>query len=443
MKKLKNIFKVILFIVPIVFVFVIFIMFEPYNYFGIHSGNGDVTSAITVMRRFLNGDYENIILGNSKLAELNSEDLVTAGITEERWCNMALNGASIEEQCDLFWFAVENGNIKKVVFTESFWYTRKGAWHHSRILQEKNLVEPRAYIINPNSYIAAFEKLGSQIKDPIKELKRSEAIAPVIDIEERKDYYTDYVNRIWRNEDIKNYLLSYDMLAEIIDVIKYCNDNNIEFKMVTLPIRQEIYDLLEEYNILSDVSLYKRILANYTNVYDMEYPENKWTKDFLYADGVHFYGMEQIGLPGFKECYPMLYDALSLMFDGTATDYKLWDNTLTTSEIFYSEKAELEGNGETVIWSGKVKLEEDCFYQVSFDGKIPQDAELFYMDFFYAGRSDVGVPAFIPAQLDYAEEGWSIVSTKNVLEDQEAYFRIVYIGKEDIKFENVRVEKIN
>lgn len=133
--------------VPIALYFGIFLYFEPYDYFGLKGGAAQEDSYITRVRSYLNTPQNAILLGDSRMAHFDMEQVQQ--LTGRPWANLAFGGASMAESIDLFYLAAEkNPNLDTCYFEVSF-YTLRSGDNRNRMEHIQTLVEnPVAYLFN-------------------------------------------------------------------------------------------------------------------------------------------------------------------------------------------------------------------------------------------------------------------------------------------------------
>lgn len=433
-KYIKLGIRSILFFMPVLLFVICFLSYEPYNYFGIRSERGDSSNAITAMRELINKKGNNIILGHSKIADLNTKDLMKIGLTQEEWSNMSFKGAHLNEQCDLFWYANKHSELHKVSIVISF-YGFGAEENVDRVNQVVEMADWKNYIFNPQTYKTTF-KLCKE--DFLAKKTASNYTGKTYSAETKQPIFDDYVERIWV-PFASNYMFNYKGLAELIDVIVYCRENGIEINAYALPMRSEIYEALEKENVLKWVSLYKRILSKYITVYDMEYPENIWSQSYDYIEGCHFEGMG--GGVNIREEYPVLYDSLHMMFQGEGEDYIIWkDASPETRSLFEEETVFLSGNNELNVWSKKIEVKSGRAYEVSYaGGDFSENAEIefFYMDLYGGAKYDDRRQDIFPVTLEHNGTKWAIVFSNEIPDNTDIYFRIIYKGTENVTIDHL------
>ena len=124
MKKFIGKFLTALF--PLIVYVIFFIIFEPYNYWGLKPFyTGQWTKPLARCREYMRNSSENIILGDSRMNhfDLNSVEQMTG----ERWANLSSGGQQLNLSEELFIWANERVPVKNLVIDASFWQMREGS----------------------------------------------------------------------------------------------------------------------------------------------------------------------------------------------------------------------------------------------------------------------------------------------------------------------------
>ena len=80
MKKVLK--KLILYVLPFLLIFGLFLAFEPYDYFGLRGGDSDyLCKPLSSVRELVLTHPENIVLGDSRMANLNMDLAEQFGIS--------------------------------------------------------------------------------------------------------------------------------------------------------------------------------------------------------------------------------------------------------------------------------------------------------------------------------------------------------------------------
>lgn len=451
-KRMKRGLLVFLFCLPLILYAILFIALEPYNYWGLRDDfkKLDLYTSVSTIRRMLRSDCENIFIGNSKIFALNPQEINSLGITDETWTNLCINGASLEEACEMFWLTVENGkDIRKVRFLVDLWvalYTPE-----SRVAAEKSLaLSSWNYLSFPDSHKEVLDTIRKTVLNAVSGNKNTTQPAT-----SKKETYREMAERMW-NTVLTYFPYSDESANRLIEVIEYCQENDIDIQVFTLPVRKELYEYIEEKNRTLDYVFYKDLLSSVTRVYDMEYPESCWSEDETFADVSHFSDVRELLSDNFADEHPMLMDIFAMMFQNAGEEVQILSDRLSVEKFYEVNDIHLSGDKELQTFYGpQLPLEPDSFYIVSCEGNVNEADEAstaFYMDFYTPTWSDLYKSTtaysnsrnYVIFNLNYLlnHEGtcWAASRTWG-LDFEDYYFRVVYQGEKDLNIDHLTIYK--
>ncbi len=292
--------KLAIFIVPFIILFLLFFIFEPYDYFCVKGDAIYLSRPLSSMREVRKNKPGNIIFGDSQMANLNVEYIEE--ITGEDYSTLAFGGASLRENLDLFQYATENTELKKVVFGVSFYSLGKYG-EDSRIpnvLEQVN--NPFKFVANFNYWLealntvkyktvnAAADVLG---KPELKSYPENPTLfdAPQDIPSERGTVYRknleDYAETICEQFP-QGYSIKPEVYTELQKLIDYCDENGIELIFVFPPMHQSIStNVIEPLSIEKDIEEAKEFLKSRATVYDFEYVNAFTENEDNFYDGFH------------------------------------------------------------------------------------------------------------------------------------------------------------
>ncbi len=243
----KLILKIFILLLPF-FLYCMFIfIFEPYNYYNIKllGNKSKYNHAIYRMRYFVNNNYENIILGDSRSAHYDINYINS--VSNKEYANLAYGGASLRERIDLFWFAVKARKLKTVVFQIDY-HTMNLNYDLNRIENVLPMVyDYMKYYVNLENNIAAFENFFGMIHN-----------------EAPKKYNEEERKRMWQkyNEDrlieARIFSVNSEQIKRIKEMIEYCHNNNIDIIIYIPPVHEDVWnDVIKPSNINLELEYYK------------------------------------------------------------------------------------------------------------------------------------------------------------------------------------------
>ncbi len=299
--------KLAIFIIPFIILFLLFFIFEPYDYFCLKGDATYISRPLSSMREVRKEKPKNVIFGDSQMANLNVEYIEE--ITGEDYSTLAFGGASLRENLDLFWYATENTELEKVVFGVSFYSLGRYTDKESRIpdvLEQVN--NPFKFISNFNYWLealntvkyktvnAAADVLG---KPELKSYPENPTLfdAPQDIPAEHGEVYRknleDYAEII-RGQFAGGYSIKAEVYSELQRMIDYCDENGIELIFVFPPMHESIFtNVIEPLSIEKDIEESKEFLKNRATVYDFEYVNSFTEVDDNFYDGFHLANAEK------------------------------------------------------------------------------------------------------------------------------------------------------
>ncbi len=302
MKKL--IFKIALILLPVIGYFVVFFIFEPYNYFGLKE-TANTNSVIYRTRAYLQNPADSIIVGDSRLAHLDME--LVEDIAQERYANLSFGGASVTEAMDLYEYARENNpELKNVVLSLSF-YTLNTSYYKDRTDQiEKVVSNPLAYMTNFDYNLEMLNEIRLNLRGERSGVSMEQGVwEPEDYVDEQGDPLPYRQNLMSYAELIKNesegYTLNHAAVDRVIAIAKECAELGINFTVVLPPAHESITEYaIEPLGI--DVEM-QEVLSRLEQegIPVLDYEQNKLVEydQDLYYDGFHLDPVT--GLPEFTQ----------------------------------------------------------------------------------------------------------------------------------------------
>ncbi len=297
MKRLAKNFAI--YCVPFIVLFLLFYLFEPYDYFGVKGDAIYLSKPLSSMREVMVDQPANIILGDSRMANLNLDYIKE--ITGEDYTMLGFGGATMYECVELFWFATEHTTLKKVVFGAS-WYGMRGSENLDRLhALEKQAANPFAFTSYFNYWLEAANALkwktknllGTALHKPewIEYPEDPTAFVPQDIPHEQGDYYRLDLEA-YAMEKIypgcENAMFSDTLLRQFGEVIDYCEAHDIELVFVFPPMHDSLFEMVTgPLGIDAYRTRVKDYLCARATVIDMEFPNAYNRTDSNFYDGFH------------------------------------------------------------------------------------------------------------------------------------------------------------
>lgn len=292
MKKFIGKFLTALF--PLIVYVIFFIIFEPYNYWGLKPFyTGQWTKPLARCREYMRNSSENIILGDSRMNhfDLNSVEQMTG----ERWANLSSGGQQLNLSEELFIWANERVPVKNLVIDASFWQMREGSVSPQADEVFYIAEHPVEYIFTWDYAKLAWDEMLS--KFDIKEKEEATQFDPEIEkmIDDDYKYRDDFLEYALYNirRGCNNYSIDQAQIDHIINMVEITKKNGGDVKILIPCVQESIWDyVIEPLELEDEIAAYKRKLAKHAVIYDMEWKNELCKQQDIWGDGFHFKDME-------------------------------------------------------------------------------------------------------------------------------------------------------
>lgn len=278
MKKLY--LTILIILIPAIVYLSVFFVFDPYGYWGNNVNERNKNTLTAKMLDFRNGNYDAIIIGDSRIANYNPSEL--SAITGHNYINLAYGGCITEEMDYLLQWCLEIRDVKEIVIITSF-YNMNSLLQQNRVYSTNKVIEsPLSYAFNIDNAKAMLDNIkhnkptNSSNNAQISESEKAEHFKIS---KESMEYY------------LNNYVYAHNVINSFNETLKTCANNSIDTKIVLPPWWKDFYELLKEKNLLEIIDNYKSTLSEYATIYDFEYQGcllNNNYDDF--SDYSHFSG---------------------------------------------------------------------------------------------------------------------------------------------------------
>lgn len=298
MRFIKNLAKYLL---PFLLIFAIFTAFDPYDYWLINNHPTYVSRSVSGMRELLLTKPENILLGDSRMANFNADYIKQ--ITGEDWCALAYGGATLNENIEQFWYATEHTTLKKVVFGVNFYNLNDNHYSEGRVDDAIETAEnPLKFYGNFNIWLEMVSNIRAKASGVLADITGNENLRIFVDDpssltqdvkppQEMENGYRknllDYATLIYGQ--IGDYHGAISYLERLDEIIDYCDANDIEIIFLIPNSNRAMWDLtIFPLEIDDYIEIYKDRLKSRAIVYDMEYYNDYAMDDDIFYDCFHF-----------------------------------------------------------------------------------------------------------------------------------------------------------
>ncbi|MEA5051672.1 MAG: hypothetical protein VB021_09420 [Oscillospiraceae bacterium] len=303
--------KFAVFCVPFVLALAFFVAFEPYDYWLLRGECLYMSRALNSVRRLRTGKCENIVLGNSLMANLNEGYIdEVSGIDYD---NLAYGGATMDEVVDQFWYAAQHNKLQRVVIGLNFYIMnsnyRSGRW--AGIQQDGEHVFD--FIGDFGYWTEAADNARTQAQNLAAGLLDRPDLS--VHVDDPSSLLQDTRPDMTRNEAgdraniaeyaalIYNQTEDYDAggryVDDLVEIARYCSENGIELTFVMMNCHALIWkNVVYPRQLEGYIDYYKRTLKACANVIDFEFDNDYSRNDDIFLDGFHMVLSEKKRLMG-------------------------------------------------------------------------------------------------------------------------------------------------
>lgn len=235
-----------------------------------------INNRIYKMQAFTKKPTENILLGDSRIRNLNQE--LIEKVSNEKYFNLGYGGATLYEVIDTFWFATQKTKLKNVYIGINFnlySYNNKRNLipEASKLIKMEYLSYLCFYVtkLSVQNIIYKFTKINPTDDKP--KMSKADFWEKQLDLDTRGFY--------------NNYKYPNNLLNELIKIKDYCDKNDINLIFIIPPTHVDLQNEVSTYSLENEYVKYKNDLKSITKTIDFDYP-NKWTKNYdLFLDPYH------------------------------------------------------------------------------------------------------------------------------------------------------------
>lgn len=284
MKKL--LWKLIMAALPVAVYLLIFIIYEPYNYWGIKPDkSGQWATPLARVREFKRNPSEYLILGDSRMNHFDAD--AVEDMTGLRYANLSTGGQALNLSREMYEWAKKQTTVKGIVIDASFYQVRTG--NQSVTAQPVFAIaeQPLAYLTTRDYVVEVFSLFADDLQDLFKP---GEPNAVSAEDHYIGKYREDLVAYAQNNIALAgpDYSIGEEQMQDITYIVDDVKRNGGKALIVCPPVQEVIWDyVIVPYELEDEMEAYKSELSRHTDVYDME-----WLSDFardqeLWGDGFH------------------------------------------------------------------------------------------------------------------------------------------------------------
>ncbi|MFK8030362.1 MAG: hypothetical protein AB8G18_08975 [Gammaproteobacteria bacterium] len=217
-----------------------------------------------------------VILGDSRANALKSSYFADLGRSDVY--NMAYGGGTAAEIIDSFWYIQNIGVVKNVwiglpfnLFNPS---SSSSRFREVESLREKALPYYLSTLVTKASVLTAGSALaGKALKSEAPDMNKEQFWSSQLGVTTSKHY--------------GNWQEPTELKQALIDVARYCRDNNIKLMFFIPPTHVDLQNKIDEFGLRDEYQAYLDFLGQMAPVYDFDFPNTTTRNKELFKDPYH------------------------------------------------------------------------------------------------------------------------------------------------------------
>jgi hypothetical protein len=291
MKKLIK--KLLLFlIIPVIYILFV-ILADPYNYFGISQIISeknkrliglDYNQRLYKMLEFKKKPKVNILIGDSRMYDLNTNDIKR--ITGLEFYNMAFGGSSLYEINETFNFVKSVIKPEKVYVGINF-LIYNYFYNYNKVNDiQKYFDNTGYYFVDRNVFLSCYHSVLLQYFNIYK--KKNEKFDYITDSVQRKKLFWDWQLNKSTPASFAKFKVPEEQLGELVKIVKYCENNNIEFRFVIFPEHNELLEKYRAIGLNDEFEKFKKRIKSIATTIDFSEDIEKNSRYENFKDPYHY-----------------------------------------------------------------------------------------------------------------------------------------------------------
>jgi len=285
--------------------YALFIFFDYYDFFGIKIKYFKYTNDTYMADEFGNrirkevpfptmkyiADLQrdntySVIFGDSKSYSLNPMHIAKmVGNRSTTWLNLSFGGCTLEESIIEFYYTAQKVRLDKVIF-ELDYRALCPPVEMDRLSRLKNLDKWELYKCYFFDYYNNRMALSTLVS--FLNTKRLN-----MDFDKKSNEKQELVKQMLKEQLIwaKDYNVNQVLIEGLINITKYCKNNNIEIIFYSPPINAILYNkVLSKSSVLEKMEKVKMTMSMYAPVYDMQFISGLSFREDDWLDVAHYTG---------------------------------------------------------------------------------------------------------------------------------------------------------
>ncbi|MHC1778248.1 MAG: hypothetical protein AB9834_22805 [Lentimicrobium sp.] len=271
----KYIFRLFLFLIPVILYVMIIFIVDPYNFFNVFHVISDQDKFAVIQRtdessprgnilwkviRFKRDPVSKVIIGDSQGKDINVG--LIEEITGEKYFNFCFPGASFNTMFETFWFTAQHVKLEKVYFQVAFMnYNAEREYDLFHFAQDY-LSSPHQYFTTKEIFFDAVANIAWVTTRNPWIVSRSYEFLPPDKMEDLAQFRL--------NLFFSKHAYPDSYLAEFQKIRKYCDDNDIELCFFILPVYEGVDRHLLKVGLDDEKQRFKKDMKSLGTVIDLD-----------------------------------------------------------------------------------------------------------------------------------------------------------------------------
>ncbi len=273
----KYILRLLLFLSPVFFCFVLIVVVDPYEFFDVFHWVS-VEDKKKVMNRndessprgnilwktihFKRKPQKNILIGDSQGKNMKVE--LIKEISGEDVFNYCVAGASFETLFEMFWYAANQIKLEKVYFQVAFMNYNLSRSYNIFYFAKDYLDNPIKYFTTKEIYFDTFVNIDYHLTKNPSLVSNTYEFTPESEMNALADYRLDLF--------FSNYIYPESYYIELVKIKEYCEANGIELKFIILPTYKAVDEYLAKNNLTGMKERFKNDIKSLALASDLDIP---------------------------------------------------------------------------------------------------------------------------------------------------------------------------
>ncbi len=291
MKKLF--FKLSIFLSPFILNALLVVIVDPYNFYNIShiipdsdkkkcigrtmetTPRGNICWKILEYER---NPTEEVLIGDSRMVHINNS--ISGEVLGKEVYNFSIPGANFMTIHDIFWEAIKNPNLNTVYVQISFLNFSKNVTYNLMESLDKYRKAPLRYLYDKDIIVDSWVNIYYSFS-------RNENF---IDINYRERDVDNWGrSKMLSDRRLDRYSYSVEYEGDLMEMERYCEENNIKLIFILIPTHVEFIDKIEEKGFINEYTTFKNFVQSLGQTINLKYMEESNMDGILkYKDYFHY-----------------------------------------------------------------------------------------------------------------------------------------------------------